>query len=1047
MATAIAYCASYPGIGIARVGDSADGYFIGPELPDRPAVPDGGFKDRAGRVKRQAARFRVFGFDADGRLVRELTAAEADIRWTVHLVNRKAAADAFLPGGPDPAPRNGSVRAAQRDRLVIDPGPRGITGPAVAGERYRFDSGTFLDEPVDLGELRTDEAGRLLVLGGHGRSGSPGDTPLRHFADNDGWFDDTADGPVTVEVTLRETGEKPPVRHTSWVVVAPPDFAPTVTNLVTLYDVAEQAAVDAGYLPMPTEVCYPRDVAPIFERASGYQWVSESAFRGHRQTRHTHSGAVERPGDLADPDHVKLLASPDDAAAEARRRVFERIREPIQATGAGPEPADRSRAEQQASALFMPPLSGDSGGATPGRPGTWLTVTGVQYERLRLWAAGKFEAEEIPTGTGDRAAGVGAAGEGAAGDRAAGVPDGAPTPDDLDRAALQACTGGPFFPGIEVSSLATDPDHYVAPFRLRPDLVPGSITARMAVPWQSDFADCRHFWWPAQRPDDVIVKQDFTAVTRGLYAKPAGNARRISTTAFPRHRWDRGVGDRTPTGLHVEESIVVRHREMVDEWSNLGFVLPERAADGSEVLVETDRHPYLGLRDRDYFHIMLNLDRYPDFLPVARQLADRFLHAARQAQRDPDVDADLLPFRYSELALDARLDSIYGDLVDEVAGYAPDRDAVFRTRSDVIERLRQFGPLNQTDGLWLRNVATIGPIDELTGYLTRIWIDEVGGGDPAQNHSNIYTALLAGVGIETAPVASRDFAHNDRLLDSAFTLPLLQLVISQFTDQYLPELLGMTLSFEWESVGLGSSVQMLREHGIDDTYYALHVAIDNAEAGHGALAKRAVRRYLAGFREEAERQRQWARIWDGYVAFRLTGTLGEDLRARVRAGHEDRVLEIVERKRRYGSLNHGPAAASAGMYNNLFDRPAEMLDALVASGQVVPGHPDRSPFLKHLTFGGPMYQVFTPDEVRVFEDWIRSAGPRGRTGDDPARPAPAGSNGGAGTAARARKPIVPDGSPPHRDGAAGLPRLHLLSSAEAFDAHPRKTVLGYGCVH
>jgi hypothetical protein len=30
--------------------------------------------------------------------------------------------------------------------------------------------------------------------------------------------------------------------------------------------------------------------------------------------------------------------------------------------------------------------------------------------------------------------------------------------------------------------------------------------------------------------------------------------------------------------------------------------------------------PYAGLRDRDYFHIMLNLDAYDDFLPPARAL-------------------------------------------------------------------------------------------------------------------------------------------------------------------------------------------------------------------------------------------------------------------------------------------------------------------------------------------------------------------------------------------------------------------------------------------
>ena len=50
--------AIYPGIGVARVGNSPDEYFIGPEAPGEVPQPEGGYKDSAGRVKRQAARFR-----------------------------------------------------------------------------------------------------------------------------------------------------------------------------------------------------------------------------------------------------------------------------------------------------------------------------------------------------------------------------------------------------------------------------------------------------------------------------------------------------------------------------------------------------------------------------------------------------------------------------------------------------------------------------------------------------------------------------------------------------------------------------------------------------------------------------------------------------------------------------------------------------------------------------------------------------------------------------------------------------------------------------
>ena len=73
------------------MGNSPNEHFLGPEVPGVYPQPGGGFKDAAGRIKRQAARFRIFGLDANGNVVRELTAADGDITWTVQLANKKAA--------------------------------------------------------------------------------------------------------------------------------------------------------------------------------------------------------------------------------------------------------------------------------------------------------------------------------------------------------------------------------------------------------------------------------------------------------------------------------------------------------------------------------------------------------------------------------------------------------------------------------------------------------------------------------------------------------------------------------------------------------------------------------------------------------------------------------------------------------------------------------------------------------------------------------------------------------------------------------------------
>jgi hypothetical protein len=115
----------------------------------------------------------------------------------------------------------------------------------------------------------------------------------------------------------------------------------------------------------------------------------------------------------------------------------------------------------------------------------------------------------------------------------------------------------------------------------------------------------------------------------------------------------------------------------------------------------------------------------------------------------------------------------------------------------MVERIRQFAPLNQLDGAWIRNVARAGPIDRVTANLFTVWMDEMGDGNPDQNHANVYTQRLAKVGITLDPIYSEAYANNPNMLDSAYTVPMYELAISQFAPTFFPEILGMTLQLEW----------------------------------------------------------------------------------------------------------------------------------------------------------------------------------------------------------------------------------------------------------
>ena len=147
-------CAIYPPVGFARIGNSTEGYIFAPEVPGIFPPPAKGYKDPTGRIYPQAVRFRVYGFDAKGRVVGELNASVAKIQWKVQVANRKAAWYNFnqafdIPESADvkSSLRNKDFTGNDRSKLVIDPGSRTIQGRSVNPHgtvaEYQFSGGEF----------------------------------------------------------------------------------------------------------------------------------------------------------------------------------------------------------------------------------------------------------------------------------------------------------------------------------------------------------------------------------------------------------------------------------------------------------------------------------------------------------------------------------------------------------------------------------------------------------------------------------------------------------------------------------------------------------------------------------------------------------------------------------------------------------------------------------------------------------------------------------------------------------------------------------------
>lgn len=612
----IARVAIYPAIGICRVGGS-DQWFLAPEVPGLPPQPQGGFKDGTQRIKKQVQRFRVYAFDDQNRVIGELKHdGTTRIQWQVHVANTKAAWYGFnnpldngdlAPGLPGQLRNQYFVPDQQRERmLIIDGGQKTILGASVnaagADAGYAM-KGRFFDQvDVGLGQIRTDEQGRLLVFPPDGISASPAGSPITSFADNDGWHDDWCDGPVRATVTLPDgrTVQADP----AWVASVGPNFAPEIPPITSLYDVVHDLNVRQGWMPAPAlPLSFRKHVYPIFRRLALTQWVTTEA--------HLRRGWLD-VGDFSDTQYLDKLADPSKANAAFRQQVFSRFRNP---RNKGPN----AYLEEQDK---MPFMLGD-GVNYDGSPLQWFQFPELQYRLLEHWARGEFVNDLNDTST--------------QAIRSLDDVDLALQPAALTEAALEPCSGGAFHPGVELSYYMRLAPLYARnygadhePFRIahgdRPSLLhnlgrlltpeiamnggngapapigpqmPGDLTRWMGLPWQCDAFSCQQVvtqtdfptatWWPALLPIDVLPEQHYEQFMRTDL--PAAERSKFLQA---RVAWSRGVAG---IGYHANASYWDGITNMIGLWERMGFLVKrpgptdaQRPADSpAELFVETGR--------------------------------------------------------------------------------------------------------------------------------------------------------------------------------------------------------------------------------------------------------------------------------------------------------------------------------------------------------------------------------------------------------------------------------------------------------------------------
>ncbi|WP_028111704.1 LodA/GoxA family CTQ-dependent oxidase [Ferrimonas kyonanensis] len=581
------YFRVHPAINFARVGNSDD-FYIAPEtaagelldqdtglfggLPIRWGTEDTpitaeDFRDAEQKVKRQAARFRIFAYDqpqsrypsndkgTEIRIGSQVGGKTVkDIIWTVHLANKKnnnftiEDADgqelgiASYENGQTPPLRNLSYGTQadsdeRRSKLVIDAGPRTICSSQQGGEAIEFDADTtpsYCDDngricsadsypisfPGDhfsnlnpgsgdittLGQLRIEPgSGRLVVTGGYGNAfafpNAKGQAPtLDHAIDNDGWFDDVADGPVNATVVFDDGSTQQVVA--GWFVSTDPAYAPQTRNVVSTWDdvfntwVEELALMPSLFAGGQYNTDFPAsfngDVLPVLHGALLQRWNTNLPNAGVQG--HNFIGRIKPTDDPKQkiPNFKALIRDPNDPA-------------------------------QDEVGTKMPLALGDA-------KRSFLSLSKTQYFLLQQWYEGLSQEAAPELGVGEK----------------------------LDKVVLENCLGGRYSPGIDLTFVVRDVNLYLrnddqssypavaGPFRinqqpldyasasrsqpflgigyipLNPMAVePGDLSKFMSQPWHTDYNSCAvHtpdpnpagnntlYWsWPAQRPVQVYPAQ------------------------------------------------------------------------------------------------------------------------------------------------------------------------------------------------------------------------------------------------------------------------------------------------------------------------------------------------------------------------------------------------------------------------------------------------------------------------------------------------------------------------------------------------------------
>lgn len=367
-------------------------------------------------------------------------------------------------------------------------------------------------------------------------------------------------------------------------------------------------------------------------------------------------------------------------------------------------------------------------------------------------------------------------------------------------------------------------------------------------------------------------------------------------------------------------------------------------------------HPICGdgSLKQTYEHLLLSGDS-----GQRRALARSFLQ--RQLEQAADLPEDM-PRDVS--ALQTFVEQHCVEVARQYADYLQQRKAggsrqFFSNKAHALFFLQAVAPTKLVDGAWLYGLLEHWRDPRFQGLICT-YLEELGDGNPAQNHVVIYRKLLAEHGLQDTGV----------IADEHYLQGAIQLALGECSEAFLPEVIGYNLGYEQLPLHLLISAYELSELGIDPYYFTLHVTIDNASTGHAHKAVQAVMQLLP---IEGDREAFLRRVSLGY---RLND-LGKGSRAIIESFDlYGEVLDMLERKRPFGQHMHSDYCRFEGKtVNQWLSAPEQLPDFLTALENKgwIKRHqdPQASRFWQLIDGdGAAMFGVFSPYEKQLLRDWI-----------------------------------------------------------------------------